>query len=301
METAIEVNNLKKSFPGIEAVNDVSFNVKKGEIFGLIGPVGAGKTTILRILSGIMMPFLGNVKVLGLELPKYAEEIKHDIGYMAQGFSLYDDLTVQENIYFFSRIHLIDKAALLFRLPPLLEMTRLGPFTKRLARNLSGGMKQKLALICALVHRPRLLILDEPTTGVDPVSRREFWNILRDIVSEGVTILLSTPYMDEAEWCGRIGLLSHGNLFSCDSPNNLKKEFNAIVIEVTPATDYDIFIKVFKTIEGIKDIQVFGKKYHIILRDETHLNEIRSKLENIAQLRRMLPSKKNIFINKIKQ
>ncbi|MBN1823468.1 MAG: ABC transporter ATP-binding protein [Endomicrobiales bacterium] len=223
MNKIVEVTDLKKHFGQTRAVDGVTFDVRSGEIFGIIGPDAAGKTTTLRILSGIMDQTSGRCSVLGNELPKKAEEVKKNIGYMSQKFNLYPDLTVEENIEFFSDIFLTDRKTLSKRIEPLLRMTRLSDFTKRLAGNLSGGMKQKLALICTLIHRPKLLILDEPTTGVDPVSRREFWEILHEILLEGVTVLICTPYMDEAEWCTRVALMHNGKVLAVDTPPGLKK------------------------------------------------------------------------------
>lgn len=314
MKNVVEVKNLKKYFYDVHAIDGLSFEVREGEIFGFIGPDGAGKTTALRVISGIMIPTSGEVKVLGYNIPEEAEAIKEHIGYMSQKFNLYTDLTVEENINFFADVFLIEKQVLSQRLEKLLKMTRLAGFEKRLAGNLSGGMKQKLSLICTLIHRPQLLILDEPTTGVDPVSRREFWEILQEIVLEGVTIIISTPYMDEAEWCGRIGLMFRGRIISSDTPQKMKQGSNRVVADVFPITGKteDLsaglhsaqepdFGGIFSKLRCITDIQLYGRKYHVVLENEAALEELKDKMNGIAQVNQISASIEDIFVDKIRK
>src|SRR5579872_4873771 len=202
-ESAIVVSDLKKTFALVAAVNDISFAVRAGEIFGLVGPDGAGKTTTLRMLAGVMSPDAGVVRVAGCDVIREPEAAKHHLSYMPQRFGLYEDLTVEENIRFYADLFEVPRTLREERAAPLLAASNMEPFRHRLAGQLSGGMKQKLGLICALVHTPKLLLLDEPTTGVDPVSRRDFWRILYSLRESGVTILISTAYLDEAERCTR--------------------------------------------------------------------------------------------------
>src|SRR5208283_5171576 len=225
LQSAIMAEGLTKSFPGVCAVDALSFDVRAGEIFGLVGPDGAGKTTTLRMLAGIMPPDAGRAAVGGYDVVRNPEGAKHELSYMPQRFGLYEDLTVDENIRFYADLFGVKKAERQERSTQLLQAAGMKEFRKRLAGKLSGGMKQKLGLVCALIHRPTVILLDEPTTGVDPVSRRDFWRILYELVSEGVTILTSTAYLDEAERCHRVALLHQGKLLFCDTPANLKSNF----------------------------------------------------------------------------
>jgi ABC-2 type transport system ATP-binding protein len=220
MNNIIEISNLEKSFGNIKAVKGISMQVQKGEMFGLVGPDGAGKTTTMRTLCALLLPDKGEVAVMGINLNKSGKKIQNKIGYLSQNFSLYVDLTVDENIEFIAKIHNITEFE--ERRNELLEFTRLIKFRDRLADKLSGGMKQKLALACSLIHKPEILLLDEPTTGVDPVSRRDFWKILSQLQNEGITIFMTTPYLDEAERCNRVALMNEGELISIDTPQNIK-------------------------------------------------------------------------------
>jgi len=221
----VRTRDLTRRFGPLVAVDRLNLEVAEGEIFGLVGPDGAGKTTTLRMLAGLVEPTGGEAIVAGFDVARHPEAVRDRIGYMAQRFGLYGDLTVEENMRFYADLFGTAAAEAARLMPELLGMTRMGPFRRRLARELSGGMKQKLALMCALLHRPRLLLLDEPTSGVDPVSRRDFWAILTALVSSGVTVLLATAYLDEAERCGRVGLLYRGRLIRCAPPEVLKREF----------------------------------------------------------------------------
>jgi ABC-2 type transport system ATP-binding protein len=231
----IRAEGLTKRFGERVAVDNFSLTVARGEIFALVGPDGAGKTTVMRLLVGIMDPDGGRAEVLGLDTVAQAEALKEHIGYMPQRFGLYDDLTVRENIAFYADLFGVRKQERRERLPELLSFANLGPFQDRLAGNLSGGMRQKLGLVCALVHRPRVLFLDEPTFGVDPVSRREFWQILYELLKGGMTIFLSTAYMDEAERAHRVGLMHAGRLLTAATPEAIKEAFEGELLEFRAA------------------------------------------------------------------
>lgn len=221
----IATRNLTKRFGELTAVNGLTLDVSKGEVFGLVGPDGAGKTTTLRMLSGLVDPTEGEATVAGFDVARNPEQVKDRIGYMAQRFGLYGDLSVDENMEFYADLFGIPDNERARMAPQLLHMTRMDPFRKRLAGRLSGGMKQKLALMCTLLHRPQVLLLDEPTNGVDPVSRRDFWLILQQLVTEGITVFVTTAYLDEAERCDRVGLMYRGQLVRCATPAELKRQF----------------------------------------------------------------------------
>jgi ABC-2 type transport system ATP-binding protein len=220
--TAIEFTRVGKKYGATEALDDVTLDVQRGEMFGLIGSDGAGKTTAIRVMCGLLHADAGSVRVLGHDPVRQHRALTERVGYLSQRFSLYGDLTIDENVAFFAEIHGVSDYQP--RRDQLLEITQLTPFRHRPADKLSGGMKQKLALACTLVHEPELILLDEPTTGVDPVSRREFWKLLSEFLSHGITILMSTPYLDEAERCSRVALLHEGRLLACDQPSRLRAE-----------------------------------------------------------------------------
>jgi ABC-2 type transport system ATP-binding protein len=229
---AIVVSALRKRFGGVQAVNGLSFAVNAGEIFGLVGPDGAGKTTTLRMMAGVMATDSGSVQIAGCDVVRDPERAKSLLSYMSQRFGLYEDLTVDENIQFYADLFGVRRKQRSQRSQELLAAAGLGDFRSRLAGNLSGGMKQKLGLVCALIHTPKVMLLDEPTNGVDPVSRRDFWRILYSLVAEGVAILASTSYLDEAERCHRVGLLHQGRMLFCDRPEELRKKFPGEILAV---------------------------------------------------------------------
>lgn len=231
IEDVIATEQIGRSFDSVEAVKGLTLNLKHGEFFGLVGPDGAGKSTAIRLLCGILKPTSGQGRVLGFNLLSEVEAIKARIGYLSQAFTLYGDLTVDENIEFFADLHGVDPFKP--RRDELLAFTRLAPFRNRLAGALSGGMKKKLALACALIHTPDLLLLDEPSTGVDPVSRGEFWGILRELLGRGITIIMTTPYLDEAERCSRIGLMHQGTLIRLNTPEAIKDELRGRIVAVS--------------------------------------------------------------------
>lgn len=227
----IKTENLTRKFASLTALDGLNIEVKEGEIFGLVGPDGAGKTTTMRLLTGILDPTEGDAWVYNKHTVKEAESLKENIAYMSQRFGLYEELSVLENLNFYADLYGVAKERRKEDIERLLRFSGLLPFKERFAGKLSGGMKQKLGLACALIHTPRVLFLDEPTNGVDPVSRRDFWNILYDLLKEKVTIFCSTAYLDEAERCGRVGLIHKGKLLRCDSPDRIKKERNVKTLE----------------------------------------------------------------------
>jgi ABC-2 type transport system ATP-binding protein len=240
----IETRDLTKRFGELIAVDHLNLSVAKGEIFGLVGPDGAGKTTTLRMLCGLMDPSEGSARVAGHDVARESQAVKDQIGYMAQRFGLYQDLTVEENMIFYADLFDITGSQRESLTVDLLRMTRMAPFRERRAGQLSGGMKQKLALMCTLLHRPRILLLDEPTNGVDPVSRRDFWTILYQLLKDGITIFMTTAYLDEAERCNRVGLLHKGKLIRCSTPEVMKTETNSANLE-------GAFIKTIHAVEGV--------------------------------------------------
>ena len=268
----IETKNLTRSFGDIVAVDQLNMTIERGEIFGLVGPDGAGKTTTIRMLAAIMRPSMGAATVLGHDTMQAGEAIKHHIGYMAQQFNLYSDLSVLENLNFFADIFAVRGKIRRQRVERLLNFARLTEFSDRRAGKLSGGMKKKLALACALIHEPELLYLDEPTTGVDPVSRREFWDILAELHLQGVTILVSTPYMDEAERCSRVGLMYKGRLIECDTPEHLKQAVIGELLELRPTAEamrgVGLLRRARKAVEGltgVMEIQTYGDLLRIFV------------------------------------
>jgi len=295
----VEAEGLSKSFGPVEAVTAFSLTLSRGEMLCLVGPDGAGKTTAVRMLSGIVRPTSGTARLFGYDLVRENDKIKKHIGYMSQRFTLYGDLTVDENIEFFAEIHQIRRFQ--ERREELLAFTRLQPFRGRLAEKLSGGMKQKLSLACTLVHTPDLLLLDEPTTGVDVVSRREFWTILRDLLQTGITILMTTPYMDEAERGTRVALMDHGSIVVIDTPAKVRDLMKDPIIEVI-SQDPRRAAAAVKDLPEVLDIQAFGDKLHLVMRDldrgvaavERRLDESGIKIE---RWRPVPPSLENVFIS----
>jgi ABC-2 type transport system ATP-binding protein len=243
MEPIIETHGLTRRFGDITAVDNLDLVIASGEIFGLVGPDGAGKTTTLRMLCSLLDPTKGTARVAGHDVVKEPQSVKDRIGYMAQKFGLYLDLSVRENMNFYADLFGILGAERASLAAQLLRMTRMEPFQDRLAGRLSGGMKQKLALMCTLLHRPQILFLDEPTNGVDPVSRRDFWAILYQLLKEGITILMTTAYLDEAERCNRVGLMHRGRLIRCDTPEALKRSADALNME-------GVFVKTVRAAEA---------------------------------------------------
>jgi ABC-2 type transport system ATP-binding protein len=269
LQPAIKADGLSKGFPGVRAVDALSFEVRAGEIFGLVGPDGAGKTTTLRMLAGIMPPDAGTATVGGFDVVRDPEGAKHALSYMPQRFGLYEDLTVDENIRFYADLFGVKRTERETRSIELLQAAGMSEFRKRLAGKLSGGMKQKLGLVCALIHRPKVILLDEPTTGVDPVSRRDFWRILYELVNEGVSILTSTAYLDEAERCHRVALMHQGRLLFCDTPANLKAGFRKGVLSIT-SQDPRGLRDLLQHADGISSLVMTGDGLHVVVDDAAH-------------------------------
>ena len=262
----IEMHGLTKRFKKVTAVDGLNLSIRRGEIFGLLGPDGAGKTTTIRMLCAIMDPSEGSARVAGFDTVKEPEEIKKRIGYMAQQFSLYGDLTVLENLTFFADIFEVNRQERDERVARLLEFARLTDFKKRRAAHLSGGMQKKLALACTLIHRPEIILLDEPTTGVDPVSRREFWDILTELHLEGVTLFVSTPYMDEAERCSRVGLMFEGDIIVCDTPEQIKGLVEGELLELQPDRLREAS-RMIEDLAGVLEVQTYGDLVHVFVDD----------------------------------
>jgi ABC-2 type transport system ATP-binding protein len=278
---AIEVEGLVKRFPGITAVDRLTFDVRPGEIFGLVGPDGAGKTTTLRILAGVMPPDHGSARVAGLDVLCDPEAVKHHISYMPQRFGLYEDLTVDENIRFYADLFGVRRRERDERAARLLAASGMSEFRSRLAGKLSGGMKQKLGLTCALIHTPRVILLDEPTTGVDPVSRRDFWRILYSLLDQGVTILTSTAYLDEAERCHRVGLMHQGRLLACDTPAQLKSRLPAQSVVGIVTSDPRAARDAVEKAAGVLGTLLAGDRLHLGVDDgPRRIPELRARLEN---------------------
>jgi ABC-2 type transport system ATP-binding protein len=263
---SIQTTHLTKSFESLTAVKDLNLEVKTGEIFGLVGPDASGKTTTIRMLCGILPPDGGEAKVAGCDILREAESLKEKVGYLPQRFGLYGDLTVLENIHFYGDLYQVPKQKRKERIERLLRFANLEPFGKRRAQDLSGGMKQKLGLICALIHTPQILFLDEPTTGVDPLSRRDFWIILYDLLKEGVTILFSTSYLDEAERCSRVGLIYQGDLLITDTPSAVKARIGGTILELR-VENRQKGMKLLEDIKLVRSLVLSGDKIHILVDD----------------------------------
>ncbi|HMS65257.1 MAG TPA: ABC transporter ATP-binding protein [Ignavibacteria bacterium] len=302
MDNAIIIKALNKSYGELKALNNINIEIKSKTIFGLVGPDGAGKSTLIRILCGLIKPDSGEVEILGINLSKGLSEIKNDIGYLSQRFSLYTDLTIDENIEFIADIHGLKDYKT--RRDELLQFTRLTKFRNFLAGKLSGGMKQKLALACTLIYRPRIIFLDEPTTGVDPVSRREFWIILSNLLKEDITIIISTPYMDEAERFNKLAMIDNGKILALDTPNNIKSVMSEVILEIV-CTPVRIAYKTLRENTDL-EIQIFGDRLNVALpENENNERKIKELLESnsviITDMRKISPSLENAFIHLIKE
>ena len=301
----IETENLTRAFKNVVAVDGLNLSVQQGEIFGLVGPDGAGKTTTIRLLVAIMDPTDGQARVFGYDTVQQPEPIKQRIGYMAQRFNLYGDLSVLENLNFFADVFEVRGKVRQERIERLLRFARLTEFRDRRAAHLSGGMQKKLALACTLIHTPEIIFLDEPTTGVDPVSRREFWDILTELHLQGVTLLVSTPYMDEAERCSRVGLMYQGRMIVCDTPERVKAMTEGELIALRPS-DVRRAREVLAGLEGILEMQTFGDQLRIFVRDADQvIAQGRAALAaqgiEMLDVRRTRPRMEEAFISLIRR
>jgi ABC-2 type transport system ATP-binding protein len=302
----IAIESLAHRYGDVVAVDGISFSVARGEMFGLIGPDGAGKTTTLKMVLGLLKAQAGSIATCGLDPWKDRRALSHRVGYLSQRFSLYGDLSVDENISFFAQVHGVRRWRP--RRDELLDLLRMAPFRKRLADRLSGGMKQKLALACTLIHTPELLVLDEPTTGVDPVSRRDFWKILVSLQRDGLTILLTTPYLDEAERCQRVGPLDHGRLLVVDAPDAIRASARGSVIEIL-ATPRRLAVEALQARPGLDDLQTFGERLHASFRGVSPAgapelaasisSELTARGIEVASVRAITPSLEDIFIARL--
>lgn len=304
MEYGIEIFSLTKKFGDITAVNDLSVNVKNNTIFGLVGPDGAGKTTTMRMLCSLINPNGGTAKIGGLDVISDSEEIKKYIGYMPQRFSLYGDLTIIENLEFYAEIYQIPKKIRKEKIEYLLEFSNLKQHSYKLADQLSGGMKQKLALSCNLIHTPDYLFLDEPTIGVDPVARRELWKILFNLRDQGVTIFVSTPYMDEAEKCDEIGLMNNGRIIKKDKPGNIISSFDKHIVCIHSENNFKAR-DFTKKLGYIEDAYLLGEELHIVVDDfETVEGRLSEDFEIngivINSMKLITPSLEDVFVNIVK-
>src|ERR1700686_5435860 len=303
-DLAISAEHLVRRFGKVAAVDDVSFQVQKGEIFGFLGPNGSGKTTVIKMLTGLLPLTGGAAQVEGLDVRTHAEEVRERIGYMSQKFSLYDDLTVSENLMFYGRIYSLPADRLKRRISEIVELNGLGPYLDRLAAKLSGGWKQRLALGCAMLHEPKLLFLDEPTAGIDPVARRQLWDLLFELSGHGITFFVTTHYMDEAERCSHVAYIYYGRLIADGTPNSLRelpdvqphgtKRVEITTPEVTRA------LRFARQLPGIRSATIFGQSIHALLDEHFDLNDLRQELQRngitVGEIRPLEPSLEDVFV-----
>jgi len=302
---SIQTIHLTKSFESLNAVRDLNLEVKPGEIFGLVGPDASGKTTTLRMLCGILTPDGGEATVAGCDIRRETESLKEKVGYLPQRFGLYGDLSVLENIHFYGDLYQVPRRKRKERIERLLQFANLKPFGKRRAQDLSGGMKQKLGLICALIHTPQVLFLDEPTTGVDPLSRRDFWIILYDLLKEGVTILFSTSYLDEAERCSRVGLIHQGDLLIADTPSAVRARIRGKILELR-VENRPGAMKALEGVESMRSLVLSGDKIHILVddseKDERVVREVlKERKMEILDLVVVRPSLEDAFVSMVQE
>jgi len=301
----ISITNLTKKFKEKTALDKVTLTVQEGELFGLVGPDGAGKTTLLRTLAGLLTITEGEGIVSGFDIRTESEAIKPNLGYMAQEFSLYEKLSVLENLQFFAELYDVDHALLKEQIPNLLKFAGLTDFKNRRSAHLSGGMKKKLALACTLLHQPPILLLDEPTTGVDPVSRREFWTILNNLHLEGTTIVVSTPYMDEADRCSRVGLIYQGEIVICDTPTFIRNNLEGDIIKIV-TDDWKKTRDIILPLPGVLEVQSYGEALHVLVdsssKRERELTKILKQNHlNIHEIRPAAPRMEEAFISMIRK
>ena len=301
---AISAEHLVRRFGNFTAVNDVSFRVEKGEIFGFLGPNGSGKTTVIKMLTGLLPLSGGEAHVEGLDVRTDSEGVRERIGYMSQNFSLYYDLTVEENLQFYGKIYSLDAARLKRRMEEIVQINGLGPYMKRLSAQLSGGWKQRLALGCAMLHEPKLLFLDEPTAGIDPVARRQLWDLLFELSGHGITFFVTTHYMDEAERCSHVAYIYYGRLIADGTPDSLRElpdvqpqgtmRIEIMAPEVTRA------LRLARHMPGIRSATIFGQSIHALVEEHFDLDVLRAQLKkegiNVAEIRPLAPSLEDVFV-----
>jgi ABC-2 type transport system ATP-binding protein len=302
-EHAVIVTNLLKRFDSFTAVDGISFSVTRGEVFGFLGPNGAGKSTTIRMLCGILAPTSGTGSVAGFDVTTQPERIKEHIGYMSQKFSLYQDLTVSQNIDFYAGVYGVGPARLPERKAWIIQMAGLAGRENSLTRDLAVGWKQRLALGCAVVHEPQIVFLDEPTAGVDPLSRRNFWNLIEDISSRGVTVFVTTHYMDEAEHCDRLGLIHAGKLVALGTPAELKQRYMAGTLLEVACDPLMQGLEILRRHDAAKDVAVFGAALHVVVETPEAQDVIRQALQNqgiaVTRIQQVLPSLEDVFVSLI--
>jgi ABC-2 type transport system ATP-binding protein len=303
-QSAISANHLVRRFGDFTAVNDVSFRVEKGEIFGFLGPNGSGKTTVIKMLTGLLPLTSGDATIQGIEVGKDPEGVRENIGYMSQNFSLYADLTVSENLTFYGRIYGLSSDRLRRRMDEIIQLNGLGPYLNRLSAQLSGGWKQRLALGCAMLHQPTLIFLDEPTAGIDPVARRQLWDLLFELSAHGITFFVTTHYMDEAERCSHVAYIYFGKVIADGTPDALRE-----LPDVNPPGTYRVEItaplvtqalRAARTIPGIRSATIFGQSVHALIDDTLDLDHLRDQLLHhgvtVAEIRPLAPSLEDVFV-----
>jgi ABC-type multidrug transport system ATPase subunit len=303
-DVAISAEHLVRRFGKVTAVDDVSFKVRRGEIFGFLGPNGSGKTTVIKMLTGLLPLSGGSAQVEGLDVRTHAEEVRERIGYMSQKFSLYDDLTVAENLQFYGRIYSLPADRLKRRIGEIIELNGLGPYLDRLAAKLSGGWKQRLALGCAMLHEPKLLFLDEPTAGIDPVARRQLWDLLFELSGHGITFFVTTHYMDEAERCSHVAYIYYGKIIADGTPNSLRElpevqPPGTMRIEIT-TTEVTRALRFARQLPGIRSATIFGQSIHALIEDHFNLHDLREQLLKngiaVAEIRPLAASLEDVFV-----
>jgi ABC-type multidrug transport system ATPase subunit len=309
MTAAIEINGLTKKFGDVTAVDDVSLSVQDGEIFGFLGPNGSGKSTLIRMLCGLIVPTAGTARVAGFDILSETDDIRQTIGYMSQQFSLYGDLTVRENVNFYAHVYGLKGENLKRRRNDVIDLTHIGPFRDRRAAALSGGWKQRLALSCALVHEPKIIFLDEPTAGIDPVARRELWDLFFQLSGLGITLFVTTHYMDEAERCSRVGYIFSSKLITFGEPDDLKQlpdvtPGDARWVEVT-CPNTTVALSALKRAPYVRDATIFGQSIHLLMDSSDRLARITETLEQIgirdAEVTPARPSLEDVFVTLTKR
>src|SRR6516225_7503531 len=303
-QPAISANRLVRRFGTFTAVNDASFRVERGEIFGFLGPNGSGKTTVIKMLTGLLPLTSGDATVQGIDVSKDPETVRENIGYMSQNFSLYSDLTVSENLIFYGRIYGLRSERLRKRMDEVIQLNGLAPYLNRLSSQLSGGWKQRLALGCAMLHEPTLIFLDEPTAGIDPVARRQLWDLLFELSAHGITFFVTTHYMDEAERCSHVAYIYFGKLIADGTPNSLRE-----LPDVQPVGTYRVEIttlevtralRIARTIPGIRSATIFGQSIHALIDDHLDLDDLRAQLVKngvvVGEIRPLAPSLEDVFV-----
>ncbi len=303
-QSAINAQHLVRRFGTFTAVDDVSFRVEKGEIFGFLGPNGSGKTTVIKVLTGLLPITSGEASVYGVDVRSDPEGVRENIGYMSQNFSLYSDLTVSENLRFYGRIYGLSPARLRQRMGDIVQLNGLNPYLNRLAAQLSGGWKQRLALGCAMLHEPKLIFLDEPTAGIDPVARRQLWDLLFELSAHGITFFVTTHYMDEAERCSHVAYIYYGKLIADGTPETLRE-----LPDVQPPGTYRVEVttphvtralRFARTIPGVRSATIFGQSIHALIDDTLDLDHLRKELLGhdivVAEIRPLAPSLEDVFV-----